>query len=132
MKYREFRYIVVITALLYACMDVLLGWIYSTIDVPTKYGWSVAADRKITRTVQDTQNNFRKVVNQYFSHGFKRWPDASGNKSRVLILGDSFTEMTYVSNGEEWYAYLERAYPDIAFYVFGGGIRNSAGIHDNG
>ena len=75
----------------------------------------------MTSSVQDTKGNFRKVVNRYFDHGFKRWPKYNDGKPRVLIIGDSFTQMVQVSNGEEWYAYLERAFPDIAFYVFGGG-----------
>ena len=81
----------------------------------------MTADTKVTSTVQDTKGNYRVVTNEYFTHGFKRWPTDPGDKPRVLIIGDSFTQMTYVSNGEEWYAYLERAFPDIAFYVFGAG-----------
>ena len=118
---RTLSYIVAISVFLFLCIDLLLGRIYPKMYTPTKYGWSVAADRKVIHTVQDTKDNYRKVTNQYFAHGFKRWPIDPGDKPRVLIIGDSFTQMTYVSNGEEWYAYIEQAFSDIVFYVFGGG-----------
>ena len=114
-------YISFITLLLFLFLDLLFGKIYPKIYTQTKYGWSVAERVKVYRTIQDTKDNYRKVFNQYFSHGFKRWPIASKDKQRVLIIGDSFTEMCYVSNGEEWYAYLEKEFPDTLFYVFGGG-----------
>ena len=118
---KEISFFVVFTIILYIIVDLLLGKFYPKVHVPTKYGWSVPANKKVTSSVQDTKGNFRKVVNRYFDHGFKRWPKYNDGKPRVLIIGDSFTQMVQVSNGEEWYAYLERAFPDIAFYVFGGG-----------
>lgn len=118
---KTFIYILTITAVLFLCADLLLGRVYPKIHTPTKYGWSLAPNSRKSWVVHDTKGNYRKVENKYFDHGFKRWPKDPGDKPRVLIIGDSFTEMNYVSNGEEWYAYLERAFPDIAFYVFGAG-----------
>lgn len=120
----NFRAVLLIAGIsigLFLCLDLLLGRLCPKIHTPTKYGWSIDAHTKVTTTVQDTEGNFRKVTNQYFTSGFKRWPKDPGDKRRVLIIGDSYTQMPYVSNGEEWYAYLERAFPDIAFYVFGAG-----------
>jgi hypothetical protein len=71
--------------------------------------------------VEDTNRNLREISIHYSKRGFKRWPETDHGYPRVLVMGDSFTEMTFVSNGEEWYSYLEREYPDIAFFVFGGG-----------
>ena len=114
-------YIVFASVVLFVLADLSLGQIYPKRYTPTRYGWSVGADRKVARTVEDTKGNYRQITNQYFAHGFKRWPQDPGDKPRLLIMGDSFTHMTYVSNGEEWYAYLEQAFPHIAFYVFGAG-----------
>lgn len=53
-------------------------------------------------------------------YGFKRWGDVHTNKSKVLLIGDSFTQMYYVLNGQEYYSYLEKAFPEAEFFVFGG------------
>lgn len=118
---RTLGYVVAISAVLYLFLDLLLGRFYPKVYTPTKYGWTVAADNESRSTIQDTKGNYREVVNRYFAHGFKRWPTDHRGKSRVLVIGDSVTQVVHVSNGEEWYAYLEREFPDIAFYVFGGG-----------
>lgn len=113
--------IVGLAAILYVFADGVLGRFYPKVHTPTKYGWSVPPHQESTQSIQDTKGNQRQVVNRFYAHGFKRWPMAGGDKTRVLVIGDSFTHMVQVANGEEWYAYLERAFPDIAFYVFGGG-----------
>lgn len=113
--------VAVTTAVLYLVADLLLGRFYPKVHIPARYGWSVTANNKVNRTIQNTKGNYREVVVQYHANGFKRWPIDHGSKARVLVIGDSFTEMDYVSNGEEWYAYLEREFPELAFYVFGAG-----------
>jgi hypothetical protein len=106
---RTLGYVVAISAVLFLFLDLLLGRFYPKVHTPTKYGWTVAADNESRKkTIQDTKRNYREVVNRYFAHGFKRWPTGHGDKPRVLVIGDSITQMTQVSNGEEWYAYLER------------------------
>jgi hypothetical protein len=85
----------------------------------TEFGWSVGPNRKHPRTVQDTPGSIRVVTNQYFQNGFKRWGNLNHTHKTALIVGDSMTEMVYVSNGEEWYSYLENAFVDVNFFVFG-------------
>ncbi len=85
----------------------------------TKTDWVLASNSESQRTVHDTLGNFRTVTNQYFEHGFKRWGDLDGERKVVLIIGDSFTQMPWVSNGEEWYAYPEREFEQLEFFVFG-------------
>lgn len=106
---------------IFVLVDLLLGQLLPKVYVPTKYGWTVPSNTKNVGSVEDTKGTKRTVFIQYFEHGFKRWPISTTSKPRVLIVGDSFTEMVYVSNGEEWYSYLERGFPEISFYVFGGG-----------
>ena len=43
------------------------------------------------------------------------------DKTKVLVVGDSFTHMQWVSNGEEWYSWLEKEFPDVELFVFGSG-----------
>lgn len=76
---------------------------------------------KSSRIVQDTPYISRKVNITYYDNGFKRWGDPSSDKKKILILGDSFTQDIQVSNGEEWYSYLEKSYPNTEFFVYGSG-----------
>jgi len=73
------------------------------------------------RIVENNLNLFRNVKNDYFNYGFKRWGNLSSDKSRILIIGDSFTEMVTVNNGEEWYSYLEKNLTGYDFFVYGQG-----------
>ena len=86
----------------------------------TEFGWSLEPNREIHRTVEDTPGNFRSVTNRYFENGFKRWGTSNDERKTALIIGDSMTEMFWVSNGEEWYSHLENEFADTNFFVFGG------------
>jgi hypothetical protein len=77
--------------------------------------------RNTTIFVIDHDNFSRNVTSTYFEHGFKRWGDVSTNKTKVLLIGDSYTQSVYVKNGEEYYAYLEEEFDDVEWFVFGHG-----------
>ena len=87
----------------------------------SEFGWMRQPESVVRKSVKDSPGQIRQIVSTVEENGFKRWGDVDSTGKKVLIVGDSFTEMTYVSNGEEWYAYLEEAYPDIDFFVFGAG-----------
>src|SRR5262249_39998242 len=76
-------------------------------------------------TVQDQPGQFRTVENTFFKAGFKRWGNLNPPSPKVFILGDSFTEMGLVSNGEEWYGYLEKAFNTVEWFVHGTGGHGS-------
>ena len=102
--------------------DLLLGVIFPRTYVErTKYGWTVPANTANFRTIEDTSGQFRQVTNRYFQDGFKRWGNTNTHKSKWLVLGDSYTQAYLVSNGEEWYAYLENQLRNIELFVYGGG-----------
>ncbi|MBN2422688.1 hypothetical protein JXB41_05645 [Candidatus Woesearchaeota archaeon] len=84
-----------------------------------KYGWNQNENEIFIKSIQDTKNNTRKITARVYNNGFKRWGNVSTEKLRMLIIGDSFTEMFFVNNSEEWYSYLERAFPEIEFFVHG-------------
>ena len=88
---------------------------------PTKYGWTIKSDRTLTRKIHDSPGNFRSAHSTFFENGFRRWGDLTKPAIKVLVLGDSYTEDIYVSNGEEWYAYLEKAFKDVELFVYGAG-----------
>ena len=92
-----------------------------TYKLRSKYGWTVPENVTKRHTVQDQPGQFHTVENRYFRAGFKRWGNLNSPNTKVLILGDSYTQMTQVSNGEEWYGYLEKAFGTVEWFVHGTG-----------
>ncbi|PIN79388.1 hypothetical protein COV16_04515 [Candidatus Woesearchaeota archaeon CG10_big_fil_rev_8_21_14_0_10_34_8] len=86
-----------------------------------KYGWVIAPNSTYTVEFDDTPNNTRNITVTYYDYGFKRWGDINTDKTKVFIIGDSFTSMNFVSNGEEYYAYLEEEFEKTEFFVYGAG-----------
>ncbi|MFA6599569.1 MAG: SGNH/GDSL hydrolase family protein [Candidatus Omnitrophota bacterium] len=105
----------------FAAGDLLLRLMLPPVHQQTRYGWSLSENVKVEKRVEDSPGNFRDITVEYYKHGFKRWGDPETGKKKILIIGDSFSQMNFVSNGEEWYSYLERAYDGIELFVFGGG-----------
>lgn len=88
----------------------------------SKYGtWRPHENSVKHMTVEDTTGQFRQLTVRFFQHGFKRWGDPKSRKTRVMVIGDSFTEASQVSNGEEWYSYLEKRFHNVELFVFGAG-----------
>jgi len=100
--------------------DFLLSFFVPQVyGVKCKEGWCVGEGHGKT-TIEDTPNIIRRITIINYKDGFKRWGNLSDTtKKRVLVIGDSFTQDSYVSNGEEWYAFLERAFPNATFFVKG-------------
>ncbi len=86
----------------------------------TKYGWTVH-EQIIETSIVDSPGDNKVITIKYFKNGFKRWGNVSTRKTKMLIIGDSFTEMNWVSNGEEWYSYLEKEFGNLELFVYGGG-----------
>lgn len=84
-------------------------------------GWREPENASMSQAVQDTPGNHRRIQVAFHKHGFKRWPKPRPGQPRILVVGDSFTAMSWVANGEEWYSVLEERFPGAAFYVSGVG-----------
>lgn len=118
---RDALLILGITALLLIPCDWLLRRVLPPVHTATRYGWNPPENTLLHPVVEDSPGNSRELTVQYFRNGFKRWGNLDTEKTRVLIVGDSFTEMNWVSNGEEWYSWLEREFPNVELFVFGAG-----------
>lgn len=103
---------------LIAC-DITLSFILPPAYQKTEYGWTVTENFEEIRFVQDHPGYWHYVNNKYFQYGFKRWGNLKTDKTKILILGDSWTQAAQVSNGKEWYAYLEKELPEVEFFVYG-------------
>ncbi len=86
-----------------------------------KYGWVVSGNSQSRQVVEDSPGKLVEIKIKYFDNGFKRWGNVNTKKIKMLILGDSYTEMNCVSNGEEWYSYLEKEFKDLELFVYGAG-----------
>ncbi len=85
----------------------------------SRYGWQPEANSEVNWNMPHINGTKKRVLIKYYDYGFKRWGDINSNKSKILVIGDSFTEMFYVSNGQEYYSYLEKAFPGYEFFVYG-------------
>ena len=101
--------------------DISLNFLMPPRHQATELGWSVEPNHETQWTVQDSPGHFRTVTNKYFEHGFKRWPRLDKGNQSIFIIGDSMTQMNWVSNHEEWYSFLENEFPATDFFVFGAG-----------
>ena len=102
-------------------VDLLLRWILPPSYVATKYGWTARANTLLVKNIEDTTGQFREIAVRYFKNGFKRWGNTHTRKRKLFVIGDSVTEATQVSNGEEWFSYLENELSNIELFVYGGG-----------
>ncbi len=117
----SFSKFVALCILIFIFLDQLALLVFGhSYQLSHKYGWINKAQTSY-QTVQDSPGVFRKVKAFYPKEGFKRYPEKEPNKPRILIVGDSFTDMPWVSNGEEWYSYIEREFPAYQIYVSGNG-----------
>jgi hypothetical protein len=53
--------------------------------------------------------------------GFRRFDDTTAAKTRVLIIGDSFTEAAQVSDGDAFFDHVARLLPGVAIFAHGTG-----------
>jgi hypothetical protein len=101
--------------------DLLLRAIVPPSYTATRYGWKMGENAIAQTTVEDSPGHFRDITLRSFQNGFKRWGDTTTDKYKIFVLGDSFTHMTRVAYGEEWYAYLEKHFPNVELFVYGAG-----------
>ncbi len=108
--------------LLSLVLSLTLAEIILHISFPFSYekkdnlGWSAQPNLAIHREIKESANETRIVTNTYYDYGFKRWGNLNSDKKKILLVGDSFTEMPYVTNGEEYYSYLE---DNFEMFVYG-------------
>lgn len=99
--------------------DLLLRTFIPPFYKATKYGWGLPENSISQRVVEDSPGRKKRITIRYLKGGFKRWGEPLAGKTRVFILGDSFTEMAWVSSKEEWYSYLQNKFTGSEFFVYG-------------
>ena len=99
--------------------DLVLRFIMPPASKITESGWAVEENSECRKVVEDTFGNRVEIKAKYFNYGFKRWGDPDTKKIKMFIIGDSYTQMDLVSNGQEWYAYLEKEFKNLELFVYG-------------
>ncbi len=117
-KKKELLLLLFVLLLCFTVLEITVRSIIPEREI-TKYGWTTPANTTDVVEFDDAPGVTRNITVTYYDFGFKRWGDVTTNKTKVFIVGDSFTAMHFVSNGEEWYGYLEKEFPHVEFFVYG-------------
>lgn len=97
-------------------------WIKNRIDVSERsfseyLGWETAANVSKKHVVK----GFGEIIYSTQKHGFRRFGDTKTDKTKLFIIGDSFTVAHSVSDGNTYYDYLKKHNDNIEIFVYGGG-----------
>jgi hypothetical protein len=86
-------------------------------QVADTIGWRPAPDADAV----DDIPGFGRVRYTTTPDGFRVFGDPRTTRTKVLVLGDSYTEARMISDGETYYERLAKARPDLEIFAIGGG-----------
>ena len=81
------------------------------------YGWSSAPNRKFSYF----KDNYGEVFYSTNADGFRTFGDVKTSKTRILFVGDSFTQAYHVSDGKAYFDVLGHSRPDVEVFAYGAG-----------
>ncbi len=97
------------------------AWRTSCLTSDPVLGWDVTPGCRLApRTLRDSAGNGYVRSYQANDFGSRFWGDPKSTRSKLMIVGDSFTEAREVSNNKTYYALLAEETP---FEVFAYGVR---------
>lgn len=80
-------------------------------------GWETAANVRL----RYTHPAFGDISMSTGPRGFRRFDDTTVARTRMLVIGDSFTEAAQVSDGEAFFDHVARLSPGTAIFAHGTG-----------
>jgi len=97
-------------------------WIKNKIDVSERtfseyLGWETAANVSKKHVVK----GYGEIIYSTQKYGFRRFGDTKTDKTKLFIIGDSFTVGHTVSDGNTYYDYLKKHDDNIEVFAYGGG-----------
>jgi lysophospholipase L1-like esterase len=104
-------------------MERRVGFYESSYNIKNTSYWINRNDDIISKT-GDEFDFYRECNSMGYSDKEWNWEDMK-NKTRVLALGDSFTEGDGAQADSTWVKFLERKINDTSFYFMNGGICGS-------
>ncbi|MDD4236836.1 MAG: GDSL-type esterase/lipase family protein [Bacteroidales bacterium] len=104
-------------------MERRVGFYESSYNLKNASYWINRNNKKISKTGEEF-NFYRECNSMGYSDKEWNWKDMK-SKTRILALGDSFTEGDGADADSTWVKFLERKIKDTSFYFMNGGICGS-------
>ena len=80
-------------------------------------GWQTAENQSWKKNVEE----YGEVIFTTSKYGFRVFGDVTTNKTKIFVLGDSYTHGTTVSDGDLYYDYLKKNNSNIEIFAYGSG-----------
>lgn len=94
---------------------------YDTAELDQELGWRQKADYFFEGEQKSLNGVPYPVRLQFGRDGFRYLPeDSTGNRQKIFIIGDSFTQAIEVSNGKAWYDHLPKDNYQVFVYGMAG------------
>lgn len=90
---------------------------YRNRDFSEYLGWSTIANVHWKKNYK----GYGEITYSTTKYGFRTFGDPHSDKTKILILGDSFTEARTVSDGDTYYDYLAKNNDRIEIFAYGCG-----------
>ncbi len=90
---------------------------YRTSDFSEYLGWKTAENVHWKRKYK----GYGEIEYSTTKYGFRVFGDAGTSKTKIFVLGDSFTECRTVSDGETYYDYIKENDDRIEIFAYGCG-----------
>lgn len=91
--------------------------IWKRYDFKAYAGWGPTAYTKRESEVK----GFGKIKFSTGKYGFRVWGDPATTRTKLLVIGDSYTEGHCFSDGEGYYNQIARHYPNVELFAYGAG-----------
>jgi len=86
-------------------------------DYEDKLGWQTKPNKSVKYHI----NGYGEITYTTTENGFRVYGDPRTSKTKIFVLGDSFTHANSVSDDSTYYDYLENNNDDIEIFSYGGG-----------
>lgn len=86
----------------------------SEMDFADYLGWESTPDNFWKREVK----GYGEIKYSTTRYGFRVFGDVDSKKTKIFVIGDSFTQGTTVSDGETYYDYLRKSNEDIEIFTY--------------
>ena len=116
---RDFLFLLVTFAFCFLLLEVAFRISY-TFDPPNsrmekKLGWETGENIHKKRSVK----GYGEITFTTSKYGFRRFGDTTTKKTKLFVIGDSFSEANGVSDGETYYDYLAENNDTIEIFAYG-------------
>jgi len=91
---------------------------YNTAELDKKIGWRVKSNYSHEGLMYSLDKTPYKISISTDINGFRKTRGRGGNKQKILIIGDSFTQAVEVSDDKTYYSYLEETL-NAEVYAYG-------------